>query len=193
MKIFLLNLFSQTIRTPAQAAMLLQGQGLDRTTGWMILGLAVALNTLLYFLSLALFPVPAEMMLPLLQTPFLVATVLGSTVVVLVFVFFWAGRSLGGNAPFDDILLMVGWLQYMRLAIQLGSLVLMLFIPNLAWVFVLGTAIYGLWVVINFLNVAHGFGSLAKSVMLLLLSLVGLMVGMSLIVSLFTASAIGMS
>lgn len=193
MKQFLLQLFVLTIRAPAQAAAMLQGQAMDRSTGWLILGLAVALNTLIYFLSVFLFPVPAEMMLPVLQTPFLVATVLGSTVVALVFVFFWAGRSLGGSAPFDDILLMVGWLQYMRLAIQLGSLVLMLFLPNLAWIFVLGTAIYGLWVVINFLNVAHGFGSLMKSVMLLILSMVGLLVGMSLIVSLFTATAIGMS
>ena len=45
----------------------------------------------------------------------------------------------------------------------------------------------------NFINVIHGFNSLGKSVMLVLITMMGLTVGMTLLLSLGAATAIGMS
>lgn len=193
MKAQLTQLFWMTIQNPAQAAQVLWQVQVDRATGWMILALAVTLNTLAYFASLALFPVPPEIAFPLLTKPFLVLTMLGSTSVIFVFAFYWVGRSLGGEGSFNTILLMVGWLQYMRLAIQLGSLLLMIVMPSLAQMFVLLTGLYGLWVVVNFIKIAHAYKTLERAVAVVVLSAIGLTVGLSVFVSLIAVTAFGIS
>ena len=185
------TLFLATVYRPAEAAAMLMGHGVDRATGWMILGLAVILNTLAYFLSITLFPIPPGTPVPLPVTPLMVATVLGAVTVIFVFAFYWVGRAIGGRGRFDDILLMMGWLQYMRLAVQLASLVLMLFLPGLAKLFVMAAGLYGVWVVINFLTVAHGFDGPGKAVMMLVLTMMGLTVGLSILLSVIGVAAVG--
>ncbi|WP_270730289.1 Yip1 family protein [Shimia sp. Alg240-R146] len=193
MKEQLIQLFGLTIRDPAQAAQVLSDVRFDRATAWTILALAVTLNTLVYFLSIVLFPVPDEMTIPLLTQPYLVWIMLGSTTVIFVFAFYWVGHSLGGRAAFDTILIMVGWLQYMRLVVQLASLVLMILSPALAQIFVMAVGLYGVWILLNFLKEAHGFDSFGKAIGVIVLSAVGLTVGLSVFLSLFTATVIGMS
>ncbi|MGX9350467.1 Yip1 family protein [Shimia sp. W99] len=193
MSAFLRQLFMLTIYNPPQAGQVLVAQQVDRAAGWLILALAVILNTLAYFLSITLFPVPAEIALPLLTSPVLVCMVLGSVTVIFVFAFYWVGRAMGGQARFEDILLMMGWLQYMRLAVQLGALVLMIFLPGLAQIFVMATGLYGAWIVLNFLKVAHGFDTMGKAVMMLVFTLVGMTVGLSLFLSLIGVTAMGFS
>ncbi|KPA22537.1 Yip1 domain protein [Shimia sp. SK013] len=193
MKKQLIQLFGLTIRDPAQAAQVLSNIRFDRMTGWTILALAVTLNTLVYFLSITLFPAPVEMSIPLLSQPYLVWFMLGSSTVIFVFAFYWVGHSLGGRASFDTILLMVGWLQYMRLAVQVASLVLMILSPSLAQMFVMAAGLYGVWILLNYLKEAHGFETFGKAIGVIVLSAVGLTVGLSVFLSLFTATVIGMS
>ncbi|MEP2532531.1 YIP1 family protein [Shimia sp.] len=190
---FLRQLVMLTIYRPAQAATLLAGQNMPRETSWSILALAIILNTLTYFLSTALFPVPTEIAMPLLTSPTLVCLILGSVVVMFVFAFFWVGRALGGKAAFDNILLMMAWLQYMRLIVQLIALVLMVFLPGLAQIFVMATGLYGAWIVVNFMNVAHQFNSLGKSLMMLILTLIGMTVGLTIFLSFIGVTALGIS
>jgi len=193
MKAHLSQLFWMTVQNPAQAAGFLRQIHVDRVTGWMILILAIVLNTLAYFASISMFPPPQDIAIPLLETPFLVFTVLGSTMVTLVFAFFWVGRMFDGKATFDTILLMVGWLQYMRLAIQLVGMALMLIAPALSSLFVMAAGLYGIWVVINFLQVAHGFETPAKAIAVIVFSFVGLAVGLSVFLSLIAVTAFGIS
>ncbi len=193
MKAQLTALFWLTVREPAEAALVLMSRPVPRNVGWMILALGVVLNALAHFATLTLFPAPPELDVPMLSSPFLYTTILGSGLVILVFSFFWGGRAIGGLARFDDVLLSIGWLQYMRFAVQLISLALMLLMPGFALVFVMGVGLYSIWVVLNFINVVHGFNSLGKSVMLVLITMLGVTAGMTLILSLGAATAIGMS
>lgn len=187
------TLFWMTITRPAEAAQMIINQNIDRTTGWMVMGAAILLNTLIFFMATLLFPIPAEVGIALLRSPFMVALLLGSMMVIFVFSFYWVGLSIGGKARFEDILLCIGWLQYMRFAIQLVSLALMLLLPSLSSLFVMATSLYGVWVVINFLKVAHQFKTLGKAVSLVLLAIMGLTVGLSIFLSLVTATAVGIS
>ncbi|WP_412554632.1 YIP1 family protein [Shimia sp. MIT1388] len=193
MKAQLTALFWLTVRDPSEAAVALMSRPVPRNVGWMILALGIVLNALAHFATLTLFPAPPEMNVPFLTAPFLYTTILGCGLVLLVFSFYWGGRAIGGRGRFDDVLLAIGWLQYMRFAVQLASLLLMLAMPGFALVFVLGVGLYSIWVVLNFINVIHGFNSLGKSVMLVLITMMGLTVGMTLLLSLGAATAIGMS
>ncbi|MBO6897312.1 MAG: YIP1 family protein [Shimia sp.] len=193
MKAQLTALFWLTVRDPSEAAVALMSRPVPRNVGWMILALGIVLNALAHFTTLTLFPTPPEMNVPFLTAPFLYTTILGCGLVLLVFSFYWGGRAIGGLGRFDDVLLAIGWLQFMRFAVQLASLLLMLAMPGFALVFVLGVGLYSIWVVLNFINVIHGFNSLGKSVMLVLITMMGLTVGMTLLLSLGAATAIGMS
>ncbi len=193
MKAQLIELFWMTIRDPSRAASILRQIHMDRQVSWLILLLAITLNTLTYFASIPLLGVPAELAFPLLTKPYLVFLMLGITTVIFVFAFYWVGRALEGKATFDTILLMVGWLQYMRLAIQVGSLVLMLVSPGISQIFVMAAGIYGLWVVVNFLKQAHGFETLGKAVAVLIFSALGMTVGLSVLLSLCATTVIGMT
>ena len=184
-------LFVQTIVAPADAARMLMGLGLRRETGWTILVLACVLNTLAYFVSTTLFPIPPEFSLPLLASPGLVLVLLFSVMVVTVFMLFWTGRALKGAAAFGDILIMIGWLQFMRLAVQVVALVLMIILPGVAGLFAMATGLYGIWILVNFVNVAHGFDALGKSFLMLVLSVLGMTMGLSVILSLIGVTAIG--
>ncbi len=190
---FLRQLFIMTVYNPTQAASVLLDRAVPRDTAWSILALGVILNTLLYFLSTTLFPMPPEFTLPLLRSPVMVGTILGLVVFIFAFVFYWLGRVMGGQGTFDHILLMMGWLQFMRLFVQFSSLMLMLFLPGIAQLFVLGAGLYGAWIVVNFLNVAHQYDSLGKAVMLLMLTLFGLVIGMSIVLSVIGVTTVGLA
>ncbi|MGR3713736.1 MAG: Yip1 family protein [Shimia sp.] len=188
------HLFGLTIREPAKAAEIVSNVRVDRITGWMILILAVTLNTLVYFLSTAIFPVPPEFAaLPILTQPYLFWGMLCATTVIFVFAFYWIGRALDGQASFDAILISVGWLQYMRLAVQVAALILMIVAPALSRILTMVAGLYGLWVVMNFLKVVHGFDSYGKAIGVMILSAMGLTVGFSIFLSLMTAAVLGMS
>ena len=186
-------LFWLTIRDPAEAALALMSRPVPRNVAWMILALGIVLNALAHFATLTLFPPPDELNIGFLTAPFLYTVILGSGLVILVFSFYWGGRAIGGRGRFDDVLLSVGWLQYMRFAVQLVSLGFILLFPGFALVFVLGAGLYAIWVVLNFINVVHEFNSLGKAVMLVLITMLGMTVGMTLLLSLGTATAVGMS
>ncbi|MDA5555728.1 YIP1 family protein [Shimia sp. MMG029] len=186
-------LFWLTIRDPAEAALAIMSRPVARQIGWMILTLGIILNVLAHFLTLAVFPAPADLYVPMLQTPFLYAGVMGSGLVILVYAFFWGGHAIGGRGRFDDLLLALGWLQYMRFVVQLLVLVLMVVLPGLALLVSLGVGLYSIWIVLHFVNVIHGFGSLGKTFVLLLFTSMGLVLAMSLLLSITATTSIGIS
>lgn len=193
MKEQLTALFWLTIREPAEAALVIMSRPMARQISWMILMLGVLLNVMVHFLTLTLFPAPAELSVPLLTTPFMYAAVMGGGLVAMIYAFYFGGRAIGGQGRFDDLLLALGWLQYMRFVLQMLVLVLMLLLPGLALLVSLGIGLYSIWVVMNFVNVIHGLGSLGKSFVLLLMTALGLLLALSMLLSMTAVTAIGIS
>ncbi|PSL19319.1 Yip1 family protein [Shimia abyssi] len=191
MSAFLKQLFVMTLQRPSEAAQVLIAQRIERNVAWLLLALAVVLNTLAYFVSITLFPPPGELTLSFLMSPVSVATMLGAVVLAFIFGFHSIGRIMGGTAEFDQILLLMGWLQYLRLLVQAGSIVLMLFLPGLASFFVMAAGLYGAWIVLNFMNVAHGFNSMGKAVVLLIFTLIALSVVISVLLSFLGVVPVG--
>lgn len=193
MKEQLSALFWLTIRDPAEAALVIMSRPVARQTGWMILLLGILLNVFVHFLTLALFPTPVDMFVPVLHAPFVYAAVMGGGLIVLISAFFWGGQAIGGRGRFDDLLLALGWLQYMRFVVQLLVLALMHLLPGFALMASLGVGLYSIWIVLHFVNVIHGFGSLGKTFVLLLVTSLGLVLAMSMVLSITTVSAMGIS
>lgn len=176
------QLFLDTIYKPRLAARQLLDLQLSQATTWEALALASALNALAFFVTISLFP-PAGGFAFVIGSPIVMSIVLFIVMTVGAASMFFTGRFLAGAAEFKDILVFVTWLQFMRLAIQVGGFVLMFLLPGLASMAMFLAGLYGIWVLLNFLNEAQGYDSIGKSIGNLLLSFVVLTVAMSIIFS----------
>jgi hypothetical protein len=81
----------------------------------------------------------------------------------------------------------------MRLAAQAVLLVMTMLVPALALMATLVVAFYSLWLLLNFLDVAHRLGSLGKSALVLVFSVVGITIGLSILIALIGAPVTEMS
>ncbi|CUH53723.1 hypothetical protein [Shimia marina] len=186
-------LFWLTLKDPGEAALVVMGRPMPREIGWQVLGLGVVLNTVLTFATISLFPILAQLFAPLDQAPLLFAAILMVRMSAMVAALFWGGQAVGGRAGFEELLLGFGWLQMFQAGVHVGILLLAVFSSNLASFVVLGMSLYGIWISLQFVNVLHGFGSVAKSLMLLAATMVALAIGLSFFASLLVSLFLGTS
>lgn len=183
------QLFLDTIYKPQLAASQILGLRLPAGTIWEALALASALNALVFFVTILLFP-PVGGLGVMIGSPILMAIVLFGVMTVGAMSLFFTGRFLSGAAEFNDILALITWLQFMRLAVQVGGFVLMFLLPGLASLAMFLAGLYGIWIMINFLKEAQGFETLGKSFGNLFLSFVALTMILSVLLTVVGLSAI---
>ena len=173
-----------SIKDPAEAARRLIAWNLSREVLWTGLALAAVVNTLLFSLSGLLMPGPA-MGMPLFQSPLLYLAMVASGLVLMVAMLYWAGRILGGSGTLGDVLVVVLWLQVLRILVQVVTLVLSLTIPMLAMLLVLVATVLGIYILLHFVDQAHRLNSLPRAGGVLILSFVLMAVALSVLLTLF--------
>jgi hypothetical protein len=76
---------------------------------------------------------------------------------------------------------LIAWLQVLRLAVQILSLLLVLLMPGLVGLLVIAASVWGLVILVGFVDRAHGFGNWGKAAAMLLLSALAMVMVLSLI------------
>jgi hypothetical protein len=181
-----------SLTRPAEAARILLAQNLQRETLWTALMLVAVLNTLMFSLSNVLMPGPS----PLPQafnSPAVYFFFVSGGLILIVMSIFWTGRALGGQGSMNDVLVMIVWLQGLRVLVQAAALILMMTIPILSALLVMAAAFIGIWILLHFVDQAHKFNSLGRSAGVLIAAFVAMVLGLSLILSLIGASILGSS
>ena len=178
-----LRLALQTVTAPREVAQLLLALNLPRQALWLAFMLVIVLNTLMFSVSL-LFSPSDDLIGPLLGSPSVFGTMLAASVAALIFAVTVCGRPLGGTASFDQIAILLIWIQALRVLMQAVLIVLGPVSLLLSGVVVSAASVVGIWILVNFIDVAHEIGSLLKSGLVLLLAVVGMMLGLSVIFSL---------
>ena len=192
MPIDLINLVRISLRTPDLAAEEVIGWQLGRDVLWMALALAAIIGTGLVVLITELSG-PA-MVLPInISSPLAMFVVLAGTMVVYVHLLYWTGSALGGNGTLNDVLSVVIWFQYLRILAQVTIVVVSLALPALGLMLSLVIAGWGLWIFLNFLKIALKLGGLGHAFMVLVVSAVGLVLGLGVLMSLIGIGAQGVS
>ena len=181
------QLFLDTIYKPQLAARQLLEMRLEPSETWQALVLASVLNTVMFFFTLLLFPAN-EGLAFMVVSPVVMAVVLFVVMTVGAASLYYTGRFLAGAAEFNDILTMITWLQYMRLAVQIAGFFLMFLLPGIASMAMFVAGLYGIWILLNFVNEAQGYDSLGKSIGNLFLSFIALTMILSFI---FTVLGLG--
>ncbi|WP_170570368.1 Yip1 family protein [Ruegeria atlantica] len=164
------NLAVLTLFNPASAARELLAMRLGREALWLGFCLAVVLNGLVQFGFENLLPVPEGLEVAPPEPIFISLIRSGVLMMFSVTAFLVVGRLLGGSATFSEIMTLTIWLQFLQIIAMFITLVLAIAIPFVMVLFLFATAIVSLYVTLHFLNEAHKFGTLWKSVGVLLLS-----------------------
>lgn len=158
-----------SVTKPAEAARQILAFQVPREALWTALFLAAVLNTLFYQLSRFLMPGPSPFP-GALESPGIYLGLVAAGLIITIYAIFRAGRMMGGQGTLDDVMKLMIWLQFLRVIAQIATLVLAFTIPMLAALMVLAATIAGLFIMINFIDQAHRFGSLGKAIGVLLLS-----------------------
>ncbi|MCA0873753.1 YIP1 family protein [Seohaeicola saemankumensis] len=184
------NLAVLTVTSPADAARALVAMQFPREVLWTALFLAVILNTLLYSLSNMLAPAPSPFP-ALFGIPAVYLVIIGTGLVLSIYSIHWIGRMMGGQGSLDDVMTLIVWLQYMRIAVQVATLILAVTVPVLAALLVLAASLMGLWIMLNFVDQGLRLGSLGRAAVVLIGSVVAIAVLVSVLLTLVGGTLLG--
>ena len=193
MSAYLRFLLMKTVYAPAEAARFIAALKVPSETGWVAMLLGAIVNTFAYSLNLALFPIPADFPLPVVESPIQYLILTFSMSVMFVFTFFWIGQILGGKARLSTLVLMMAWLMLVYGLANFFLLFLIVLVPFLGSITSFVVLFYSLWILLVFLKIAHGFPNMGKSVVTIVLSLFGMLVGLSIFFSAIGITALGIS
>lgn len=184
------NLAVLTVKNPAIAARALVAMNFPREVLWTALSLAIILNTLLFAVSNMLSPAPSPFP-ALFGVPAVYMTIIGVGLVLSIYSIHWIGRLMGGQGSLDDVMTLIVWLQYMRIAVQIATLVLAVTFPALAALLVLVAGLMGIWIMLNFVDQGLQLGSLGRSAVVLIGSVVAIAVIVSVLLTLVGGTLLG--
>ncbi|KQI69777.1 hypothetical protein AN189_05275 [Loktanella sp. 3ANDIMAR09] len=175
------DFIKRSLVDPAGTARGLMSYHLAPLTLWSILAVVAICSTILVAVgSMILGSAPDTMAM----MPFVVAIVLASSLVVLIFAIYLTGRSLGGQGRLDQTILLVAWWQGIGLVIQLVQTFVMVLLPPLSGIVTLAGFAWLLFALLHFVNVLHGFDSLLKSLGTVALGIIGFSFGIALFLTL---------
>lgn len=184
-------LVATTVTNPAEAARQLLSLNLARETLWLALALAIVLNATLHVLSNILVPVNDPDLQILTNSLVAYVALAGGGLLLSIAAFFYVGRKMGGAGSFEDVMILMVWMQYLRVLVQVLSLIFMLAIPGLFGILALAAALLWLYIIVHFIDQAHRFGSPLKAFGVLILSALAIAVVVTVLLSLVGGPILG--
>ena len=179
-----------TLTDPASGARAVLSMGVPREHHWTLFLLAIALSGAIYQLTVLILQpeAPEGARLP---SGFTAAAVTGGSILLLAAAIGWIGRLAGGTGPLENVLLLVIWFQFVLIALQVIEIAVMLIAPFLGSVVFIAFVAYVVWVLTNFIAVVHGFRSLGRVFLGMVMAFFALVFLLSLILAPFMGAPAG--
>jgi len=178
------NLAILSVRKPGDAARVLMALGLGTGVLWNALVLIAIANAVQFSLSNMILPGPSP--LPeILGAPLVYFAIVAGGLSLTALSIYWTGRFMGGEGTLADVLVLIVWMQILRLLVQVAVLVLVFVMPILSILLVIIAGLIGVYMLVNFINQAHRFNSIAKATVVLVLSILAIVAGLSLLLTIF--------
>jgi Yip1 domain len=177
-----------TFRNPRHAARVVMSWPFSQGERWAILALAAVSSTLLAKLVATLSPDAVDLkLLVFLEDPVFFAAVQLAGLAAIAGLIYGVGRQFGGVGKFAEVLSILGWIQFVLLALQVAQIVAMALLPPMAVVIGLGSLVLTLWLLPNFIAELHGF----RSAVVTFLGMIGTMVSVVVILSILLIVVLG--
>ncbi|MDA3857092.1 MAG: Yip1 family protein [Roseovarius sp.] len=188
-------LLVQTLFAPRRAAEGLIALNLPQRWLWTALALMSVLNSIVYSVTLRLTPtsdpMANAMMPPAFHSPVLFTMFLFGALAITVLALYWIGKGLGGQGRMDDVLVLICWLQVLRLILQVVVAVLVIVAPVLGALVIFIASLWGIYILIGFVDAAHRFDNMFKAAGVIVLAMVAMAVGLSILLSIIGVAVMG--
>ncbi len=174
----------RTVRNAREGAIEILSLGVPREALWLALALVVTVSILLAQATSLVVLGEAGGPAGLPAGPMAMGFIQLALLVVMIFAIFWIGRSFGGTGSFEETILLVAWLQFIMVCLQVVQTVALLVLPFIAGLIGIAGLVLFLWLLTNFVAVLHGFASLGQVFVMILVSAFGIAFGLSIILTL---------
>lgn len=176
-----------SVHTPKEQLRALLDLGLDRTVLWPAMGSVVAISVL--GVALASMVSPADMQDDVLagvfrDSPLVLAALQLGMLSIMAAAIHTIGRNFGGSGRFEEALLAVIWLQWIMFCLQVLQILALVLAPPLVTPIALASMAIFVWCLVNFVAELHGFDSLGMVFAGVIMSAVGLLLAISVVLSL---------
>lgn len=180
------QLLRLTLSDPRDGARAVAKIDVSREALWSALTVIVALSVIGARIMSYMMPISQEQALgmPIAVSPIMLALIMWGLLVLTVFCVHYIGRAFGGQGHFNTSLKLVIWLQTILLLTQGLQILLGTVSLSLAGLLGLGFSLYSIWLFVNFVAVAHGFENRGTVLLGVVLSLFGVIFGLSLLFAL---------
>lgn len=190
-------IFRLSLQNPREAAKHVIAIGLPERALWIALSLVVVLTSLVMSGLMQVAPLQDDelsqvlALSPVYNYPLVLTAIRLGQAVLAVFVLFWVGRALGGQGSKQDILGVLTLLQIVSFVLLTGISVVSMIFPLLSFVALVTFIGWLLWSVLTYVDEAHEFDNMFKATGVVLVSVIGVIIGMSLFLGLLSGLFVG--
>jgi hypothetical protein len=179
------TLMRDSVATPRRAAARVLAQSGGYTLAFLAVALMAVLSALASVMLSWIVPPTGNAELDhLMAQPLRLAGLQALGMILFGMAITFIGRVFGGIGRLDQTLVMLAWIDFLMLVLQLGLILLLLAFPVFGGLaFIAGIGLIG-WVLASFIAELHGFSSTAST----LAALVGLVVLLAVVLVLLTTS-----
>lgn len=158
----LMRMIRATLQSPRAGARAMLDFGFAPVVGWMALLLMAVASTLLTHVSFAMMPPEAQAFWgAAMGSPVRTAILQWIVLLLSVHAIHKIGRWRGGHGTLEGAVILVAWLQFILLCVQIAQLIAQAIAPPLADILGLVGLVLFLWLLTSFVAELHGFQSLA--------------------------------
>jgi len=175
-----------TIRDPRGGARKIMALSIPRRQRWEILALIVVLSAVLAQLSFLLAgSTGASLAGPFPSSSFTLGLVQAVLLLTMVYAIHFIGRRVGGSGALDDSILLVAWLQFIMICLQVLQTAMLFVVPAISMMIgVVGLVLF-FWLLTNFISELHGFKSLTAIFVGITLSMLAFAIALSILLGMF--------
>lgn len=181
----LLRLARDTVTNPQEGASTVLSVAPPPRALWLMFAIVVVLSLFLGEVVTLLTGVPEDGPITgVYSSPLALGLIQGALLVIMVHAIHRIGGWFGGAGRFEEAFILIIWLQFIFLLVQVVQIGFMVILPPLAPVFTLLAVGLFLWLLVNFISVLHGFTSLGLVLAMTIVSAFGIIFVLSLVLSL---------
>jgi hypothetical protein len=181
----LLRLARDTVSNPREGATTVLSFAPRRQALWLMFALVVVASLMMGEIVALVTVLPADgpMTGPFVQSPMALGLIQAAFLFLMIHAIYHVGRFFGGSGSLEETALLVIWLQFIFICVQVIQIAAILLLPPLAGIITILAVGLFFWLLVNFIAVLHGFTSLGLVFVVTLLGAFGMLVFLSLVLA----------
>jgi hypothetical protein len=157
----LMAMVGRSLQAPREGAAEILSLGVPREAIWLIICLVVLLSVILAEITAMVSAgVAAESVLGIFGSPIAMGLLQLAVLLLTIGAIYSVGRALGGTGSLEETAVLISWLQFIMVCIQVVQTAAFVVMPPLGGMIGVAALILFLWVLTNFVAALHGFRSL---------------------------------